>query len=116
MIELITSLAVSNPIIARALEGTPDGIRHRQNGLALAIDLARFGDPATFRVEVDRLVASLKALPRAAGAAEVLMPGERGGRALAERLRNGIPLPRAIVSELESAASRFGVAMFPSAP
>jgi len=115
MIELITSLAVSNPIIARALEGTPDGIRHRQNGLALAIDLGRFGDPATFRVEVDRLVASLKALPRATGEADVLMPGERGGRMLAERLRNGIPLPRAIVSELESAASRFGVAMFPSA-
>ena len=43
------------------------------------------------------------------------MPGERGGRALAERLRNGVPLPRAIVSELESAASRFGIAMFPSA-
>jgi ureidoglycolate dehydrogenase (NAD+) len=115
MIELITSLAVSNPIIARALEGTADGIRHRQNGLALAIDLGRFGDPATFRAEVDRLVASLKALPRAAGAGEVLMPGERGGRALAERLRNGIPLPRAIVAELESAATRFGVAMVPSA-
>ena len=116
MIELITSLAVSNPIIARALEGTADGTRHRQNGLALAIDLRRFGDPATFRAEVDRLVASLKALPGAAGAGEILMPGERGGRTLAERLRTGIPLPRAIVAELESAAARFGVAMFPSAP
>ncbi|HKC33498.1 MAG TPA: Ldh family oxidoreductase [Xanthobacteraceae bacterium] len=116
MIELITSLAVSNPIIARALEGTADGTRHRQNGLALAIDLRRFGDPVTFRAEVDRLVASLKALPGAAGAGEILMPGERGGRTLAERLRTGIPLPRAIVAELESAAARFGVGMFPSAP
>lgn len=115
MIELITSLAVSNPIIARALEGTADGIRHRQNGLALAIDLRRFGDPEAFRVEVDRLVASLKALPRAAGVGEILMPGERGSRALAERLRDGIPLPGPIVTELRSAAARFGVAMFPSA-
>jgi LDH2 family malate/lactate/ureidoglycolate dehydrogenase len=41
------------------------------------------------------------------------MPGERGARALAERLRSGIPLPGAIVSELEGAATRFGVAMFP---
>ena len=116
MIELITSLAVSNPIIARALGGTADGGRHRQNGLALAIDLGRFGDPATFRAEVDRLVVSLKALPRAAGAGEVLMPGERGARTLAERLQGGIPLPGAIVSELRGAATRFGVAMFPSAP
>src|SRR5204863_3660461 len=31
MIELITSLLVSNPIIAEALEGTDEGGRHRQN-------------------------------------------------------------------------------------
>jgi LDH2 family malate/lactate/ureidoglycolate dehydrogenase len=115
MIELITSLAVTNPIIAGALEGTADAVRHRQNGLALAIDLSRFGDPQAFRADVDRLVAALKALPRAAGVGEVLMPGERGSRTFAERLRDGIPLPRAIVTELRSAAARFGVAMFPSA-
>jgi LDH2 family malate/lactate/ureidoglycolate dehydrogenase len=115
MIELITSLVVTNPIIAGALAGTPDGVRHRQNGLALAIDLSRFGGPETFRAEVDRLVAALKALPRAAGVGEILMPGERGSRTLAERLRDGIPLPRAIVAELTSAAARFGVAMLPSA-
>jgi LDH2 family malate/lactate/ureidoglycolate dehydrogenase len=115
MIELITSLAVTNPIIAGALAGTADGVRHRQNGLALAIDLSRFGDPETFRADVERLIAALKALPRAAGVGEVLMPGERGSRTLAERLRDGIPLPRAIVTELRSAADRFGVAMFPSA-
>jgi ureidoglycolate dehydrogenase (NAD+) len=115
MIELITSLAVTNPIIAGALAGTADGVRHRQNGLALAIDLSRFGDPEAFRADVERLIAALKALPRAAGIGEVLMPGERGSRTLAERLRDGIPLPRAIVTELTSAAARFGVAMFPSA-
>lgn len=49
------------------------------------------------------------------GALEVLMPGERGSRALATRTRDGIPLPRAIVEELRGVAARFGVAMFPSA-
>jgi LDH2 family malate/lactate/ureidoglycolate dehydrogenase len=116
MIELITSLAVTNPIIAGALAGTADGVRHRQNGLALAIDLSRFGDPEAFHADVERLIVALKVLPRAAGVGEVLMPGERGSRTLAERLRDGIPLPRAIVTELRSAADRFGVAMFPSAP
>ena len=43
------------------------------------------------------------------------MPGERGSRTLAERGRDGIPLPRAIVAELRAVAARFGVVMFPSA-
>ena len=115
MIELITSLIVGNPIIAGALEGAADGHRHRQNGLVLAIDLRRFGDPDAFRSEVDRVIAALKALPQAPGSIEILMPGERGGRALATRTRDGIPLSRPIVDELRAAAARFGVAMFPSA-
>ena len=115
MIELITSLIVSNPIIAGALEGTADGRRHRQNGLVLAIDLRRFGDPDVFRSEVDRVIVALKALPQAPGVVEILMPGERGARALAARTRDGIPLPRAIVDELRGVAARFGLATFPSA-
>jgi len=115
MIELITSLVVSNPIIAGALEGAPEGGRHRQNALVLAIDLGRFGNPDAFRSEVDRVIAALKALPQAPGALEILMPGERGARALAERTRDGIPLPPAIVDELRGVAARFGVPGFPSA-
>jgi len=115
MIELITSLIASNPIIAGALEGTAEGHRHRQNGLMLAIDPARFGDPQAFRLEVDRVVDALKALPKAPGTLEILMPGERGARALAARTRDGIPLPRAIVDELRAVAARFGLASFPSA-
>jgi len=116
MIELITSLVVSNPIIAEALEGTDEGGRHRQNGLVLAIDLRRYGDPRAFRAQVDRLIVALKALPLAPGVVEVLMPGERGGRAYRERAARGIPIPPAIVQELRVVADRFGVPMFPSPP
>ena len=46
-----------NRIIADALaRGTYERRRHKQNGLALAIDLPRFCDPPTFRREVARLV------------------------------------------------------------
>jgi ureidoglycolate dehydrogenase (NAD+) len=62
------------------------------------------------------VIASLKALPRVPGVAEVLMPGERGARTLAERRPRGIPLPHAIVEELRGVGGRFGVPMFPSAP
>src|SRR5256712_14098394 len=73
MIELITSLVVSNPIIAGALEGAADGSLHRQNGLALAINLRRFGDPEAFRAADDRLITARKPLPPAARVREALM-------------------------------------------
>lgn len=105
----------TDPRAARipSLSGTAEGRRHRMNGLALAIDIARFGDPTSFRAEVDRLVMALKALPRAAGVVEILMPGERGHRTLERRRREGIPIPRPIYDELKRAADRFGVTLFP---
>ena len=109
MIECLTSLVLSNPIVAEVLEDTAEGRRHRQNALALAIDVSRFGDPRTLRREIDRLVHALKGLPRAAGFAEILMPGERGNRTLAQRTRDGIPLPPTVVKELQAVAQRLGV-------
>jgi len=112
MIELITSLVVANPLVAEALEDTPLGRRHRQNALVLAIDIARFCSPATYRREVDRVVAALKSLPRADDVAEILAPGERGARVLEQRERDGIPLSRPTVHELGALAQRLGVTMF----
>src|SRR5207253_11246486 len=72
MIECLTSLVLANPIVAEVLEDTERGKRHRQNCLALAIDVARFGDPVAFQREAQRLIGVLKALPRAAGVDEIL--------------------------------------------
>jgi len=114
MIECITSLVAANPLLAESLEGTPEGRRHRQNGLVIAIDITRFGDLESFRREVDRLVKALKSLPVDPTAGEILMPGERGRRTFERRSRDGIPISRAIYGELEALAKRLGVAMFPS--
>src|SRR5260370_23604537 len=113
MIECITSVVASNPLLAESLEGTPEGRRHRQNGFVMAIDLAQFGDPENFRREVERLVKALKSLPVDREAGEILMPGERGRRTFERRSRDGIPLPRAITDDLQGLATRFGVATFP---
>ena len=80
----------------------------------MAIDLAQFGDPESFRREVDRLVKALKSLPVDPEVGEILMPGERGSRTFESRSRNGIPIPRAVYDELQALADRVGVAMFPS--
>jgi LDH2 family malate/lactate/ureidoglycolate dehydrogenase len=74
-------------------------VRHRQNGAVIAIDLARFVDPAQFRREAGRLARALKALPPQPGM-EILLPGERGARAAQQRLREGISLPQAAYDEL----------------
>jgi len=112
MVECLTSLVLSNPIAAEVLEGTPDGRRHRQNCLVLAIDVARFGDPRALQREAERLIRTLKALPRAAGVDEILMPGERGRRTLEQRTREGIPLPAGVVADLAKVAESLGVRMF----
>jgi ureidoglycolate dehydrogenase (NAD+) len=112
MVECLTSLVLANPIAAEVLEGTAEGKRHRQNCLALAVDIARFGDPRAFRREAARLIRVLKALPRAARVDEILMPGERGRRTLERRTRDGIPLPPGVVAELAQVAEPLGVRMF----
>jgi LDH2 family malate/lactate/ureidoglycolate dehydrogenase len=116
MIECLTSLIAGNPLLAESLEGTREGQRHRQNGLVIAIDLARFCDPVGFRREVERLVKALKSLPVDPQAGEILMPGERGRREFERRGRDGIPVPRAVWRELEALAKRLGVAVAPSSP
>jgi LDH2 family malate/lactate/ureidoglycolate dehydrogenase len=113
MIECLTSLVVANPILAETAGRPARGRRHRQNAFAIAIDVARFGDPALYAREVDRLAAVLKALPRQPDHPEILMPGERGARTYEKRSRDGIPLPRRVAAELEGIARDLGVAMFP---
>jgi ureidoglycolate dehydrogenase (NAD+) len=114
MIECLTSLVLGNPIAADVLERTARGERHRQNCLALAVDVARFGDMAAFHREARRLIRVLKALPRAAGVDEILIPGERGARTLERRTRDGIPLPPSVVAELSQVAATLGVDVSPA--
>lgn len=102
MVECLASLLTANPILAEALERTPASTHHKQNGLIIAIDVARFVAPERFREEVGRLVAGLKALPAAPGA-EILMPGERGSRN-AERRREALPIPAKLYAELKALA------------
>jgi len=99
LIECLTSLVTGNPLLAEVLERTALGAHHRQNAAVIALDVARFVDPAQFRREAGRLARAIKALPPQPGM-EILLPGERGARAAQQRLREGIPLPQAVHEEL----------------
>ena len=89
--------------------GDPSGFR--QNGLAIAIDIAAFIGLDEYGKQVDDLAAALKALPRADGVDEIYAPGERGDAVLAEREKHGIPLPQGTWDRLADAAGPLGVAM-----
>jgi ureidoglycolate dehydrogenase (NAD+) len=109
MFETLTSLMVANPLLEPALFGQEGAARHRQNSVVAAIDIGTFTDLEDYRDRVDRLIDGLHGLPRAANAREILVSGEPEDRCMAERRRDGIPLPPGTVRNLGAVAERFGV-------
>ena len=109
MFECISSLLVGNPLVEAELTGVDGERRHNQNGFLLAIDINAFIDVQSYGASVDRMVNLIKALPKAPGTDEILVPGERGDRVLKERSRYGIPLTPDTWRALGEAADRFGV-------
>jgi ureidoglycolate dehydrogenase (NAD+) len=109
MIECLCSLAVHNPIVASALEAGGFLDNPFLNGVAVAVDLAAFGDLEHIRAEADRLGDAILALPTAAGVDRIFLPGERGASVLQERERSGIPLPRGTWTRLVACAKGLGV-------
>jgi ureidoglycolate dehydrogenase (NAD+) len=109
MFECLTSLLTGAPVLEPRLAGRET--RHAQSGLIVAIDISQFTDPADYRRNVDALIAAIKALPRAAGVDELLVPGEHGDAIRGARLANGIPLPPGTWKRLHETAARLGVPM-----
>src|SRR5438046_1758091 len=93
MFELMTSVLVGNPIVAPFHAKAPGGRKHRQNAAMLAVDIATFSDLDIFKSLVDETASAIKAMPPAEPGVEVLLPGERGARTSAQRLKEGIPIP-----------------------
>ena len=114
LIECLTSLTVGNPLVARALIEKNLADNPVQNGLAIAVDLAVFGDLDQFTSEVDRLGDAIVALPRAARVERIYLPGERGDTVMAEREANGIPIPKGTWNRIVAAAQGIGVAPPPT--
>ncbi|PWT85468.1 MAG: dehydrogenase [Proteobacteria bacterium] len=109
MIECLCSLAVGNPIIAAALAAGGALEAPYLNGVAIAVDLAAFGDRDAILTEADRLGDQIAALPPEDGVAQIYLPGERGDRIMEQRMREGIPLAQGTWSRLLAAAKKLGV-------
>jgi LDH2 family malate/lactate/ureidoglycolate dehydrogenase len=109
LIECLTSVALGNPLVSRALIDKDIADNPVQNGLAIAVDLSVFGDLDQYESEVDRLGDAIVALPRAEGVDRIFLPGERGYTVAAEREVNGIPVPRGTWNRIVAAAEPLGV-------
>ncbi len=104
--EILTSVLVGAPIFAAFHSDDPQGRKHRQNALLIAVDPAAFGDPDAFTASVDETLATLKGLPTDSG---VYYPGERSAAVAVERAEQGIPVAPKVWRELTEAAGRFGI-------
>lgn len=111
MIECLTSLMVGKPLLEPVLRTGKPLAGRPLNGLAIAVHIGAFGDPAAFRQRVDALATVLVGLPRADGVEKIFAPGERGDAILAEREVSGIPLPSGTWNRLAKVAESLGVTL-----
>jgi uncharacterized oxidoreductase len=76
----------------------------------LCLDPARFGPRADFEAEVARLFAFVRSAPLAAGAREILIPGEPEARTERERRAGGVPVEDETWRQIRECAAEVGVA------
>jgi len=82
----------------------------------VAVDIARFVPLATFMAETDRHLADLRASERLPGVAAIRLPGDRRRACRSERERDGIPLPAALMAQLDALAHDLGIAALGARP
>jgi L-2-hydroxycarboxylate dehydrogenase (NAD+) len=75
-----------------------------------AINIAAFGDVATFKASVDALVRDFRNSERIKGVERIYVPGERSHATRALRTRDGIPIAPALMRGLDQVASDLGIA------
>jgi LDH2 family malate/lactate/ureidoglycolate dehydrogenase len=76
----------------------------------IALDVARFTPLDTFKSEMDRHLRDLRSSKPLPGFDAVRLPGQERRTRRADRLNNGVPMPRELVSELDKLASETGIA------
>lgn len=108
MFELITGVLLGAPVLSSFHGDDPNGRKHRQNALLLALDPAAFGGDG-FTAAAATTLATLKGLPRADEEAEIVYPGERSAATAQTRAAQGIPVAAKVWRELQDAAERLGV-------
>jgi ureidoglycolate dehydrogenase (NAD+) len=109
MIECLTSLAVSNPLIEPVLRTNLPLNGRPINGVAIAVDIKIFGEKGAYMLLVDQLAEQINKAPKAPGIEQIFAPGERGDAILALRQKEGIPLTDGTLNRLRPIAEQCGI-------
>jgi LDH2 family malate/lactate/ureidoglycolate dehydrogenase len=112
-------LALVVAVLGGLLAGSPFGTGcgdifdmtrpQRLGHLVMALDIAAFGPVAAFLQAMDGMIADLKDTTRAEAVKEIWMPGEMERRRREERLRDGFPVSRMVLDEVQAVGAEFGV-------
>jgi LDH2 family malate/lactate/ureidoglycolate dehydrogenase len=86
-----------------------DSITNTGQAIA-AINVAAFGDVASFKNNVDNLIRDFRTSRRMPGVDRIFVPGERSHATRAIRTRDGIPIAPALMRGLDRLADELGIA------
>jgi LDH2 family malate/lactate/ureidoglycolate dehydrogenase len=117
MVEILSGVLLNSSFGHTELtEGTAHGKARVAKGyLFLVVDINRFIPEATFRDYMDTLIRDIRSGEPARGVERIYVPGEIEHLRRAERMRDGIPLDDALVTELESLGIPLGLGSLISA-
>jgi L-2-hydroxycarboxylate dehydrogenase (NAD+) len=73
------------------------------------IDIKRFMEPAVFKRQVDNVIRQLHGSALLPGFDRIRLPGEDRAARIAERTRNGIPIPGSLQAALDKMAAGLGI-------
>jgi LDH2 family malate/lactate/ureidoglycolate dehydrogenase len=76
----------------------------------IALDVARFLDPAEFTKEVARHLDDLRHSARLPGVERIRLPGEARSARRRDRVAHGVPIPPALMAQLDRLAAETGAA------
>ena len=112
MVEIFTSLLTGATLGVHAAGFFSDMTRPADVAhLFIAIDIAAFVDPQSFKERMQSLLTEMRELPLAPGFDRITMPGEIEQECTQERQANGIPLDPAVLADLQQLSSLTGVAL-----
>jgi len=103
MFECLTSLMVNNPLITTYIESNKPRI-HIQNSVIAILNISHFTDLEEYQNNINRLIKSIKSLPKDSKIKEIMIPGEPEKLILAQRSTKGIPIPEITWSKLSNIA------------
>ena len=117
MFELMTSLAVGNPVVApHLLAASASEKRHTQNAMIMLARVDAFPSGAGFVDQVRVLRDTIKAMPKAQGAGQIHMPGERRLAHWHTSQQQGVAVDNPVWQALGELAQDHGLTLPPTRP